>query len=163
MDGYAVFINDTAYSSAVGCEIESSGYASRGNLYSYKSSRDFEGSVVCISYDDAKAYALWLSRVSGRNYRLLSESEWEYVATQNLSPEFVAGTTTEWIEDCWHDNYLTAPSNGAALSEKYCSVGVLRGGISDQSNRKRTKSRRIASRAGVFDTTGFRVARALPQ
>ena len=36
--------------------------------------------VVCVSWDDARAYAAWLSRETGEAYRLLSESEWEYVA-----------------------------------------------------------------------------------
>ena len=36
--------------------------------------------VVCVSWDDATAYVEWLSEKTGRRYRLLSESEWEYVA-----------------------------------------------------------------------------------
>jgi formylglycine-generating enzyme required for sulfatase activity/class 3 adenylate cyclase len=36
--------------------------------------------VVCVSWDDAIAYASWLSKKTGRNYRLLSEAEWEYAA-----------------------------------------------------------------------------------
>ena len=36
--------------------------------------------VMNVSWDDAKAYVRWLSRKTGKEYRLLSESEWEYVA-----------------------------------------------------------------------------------
>ncbi|MGE0574521.1 MAG: SUMF1/EgtB/PvdO family nonheme iron enzyme [Reyranella sp.] len=36
--------------------------------------------VVCVSWDDAKAYATWLSRETGKRYRLPSEAEWEYSA-----------------------------------------------------------------------------------
>ena len=36
--------------------------------------------VVCLSWEDAKAYVGWLSKETGEEYRLLSESEWEYVA-----------------------------------------------------------------------------------
>jgi formylglycine-generating enzyme required for sulfatase activity len=42
--------------------------------------------VINVSWDDAKAYVAWLSRRTGKNYRLLSEAEREYVTR--------AGTTT---------------------------------------------------------------------
>jgi formylglycine-generating enzyme required for sulfatase activity len=37
-----------------------------------------EHPVVCVSWDDADAYAAWLSKETGQSYRLLSEAEWEY-------------------------------------------------------------------------------------
>ena len=36
--------------------------------------------VVEVSWNDAKAYVAWLKRKTGKPYRLLSETEWEYVA-----------------------------------------------------------------------------------
>jgi formylglycine-generating enzyme required for sulfatase activity len=46
--------------------------------------------VINVSWDDASAYAAWLSRKTGKTYRLLSEAEREYVAR--------AGTTTPfWL------------------------------------------------------------------
>lgn len=36
--------------------------------------------AVCVSWEDAKAYAGWLAQKTGKNYRLLSEAEWEYAA-----------------------------------------------------------------------------------
>jgi hypothetical protein len=36
--------------------------------------------VVCVSYDDARAYAQWLSRRTGNEYRLPTRSEWTPLA-----------------------------------------------------------------------------------
>ena len=36
--------------------------------------------VILVSWEEAKAYAAWLSKTSGKTYRLLSEAEWEYAA-----------------------------------------------------------------------------------
>jgi formylglycine-generating enzyme required for sulfatase activity len=36
--------------------------------------------VICTSWDDARAYAAWLSAKTGHRYRLPSASEWEYAA-----------------------------------------------------------------------------------
>ena len=33
-----------------------------------------------VNWDDAQAYVAWLSRKTGKPYRLLSEAEWEYAA-----------------------------------------------------------------------------------
>ena len=53
-----------------------------------------------ISWDDARSYTAWLSRVTNKTYRLPSEAEWEYAARGNT-------TTRYW----WGDQMTTGKAN----------------------------------------------------
>ena len=71
--------------------------------------------VVCVNWDDAQAYVQWLSRKTGKHYRLLSEAEWEYAAR--------AGTTNAWY---WGNSEADQCqyANGADLSAKAQGVSA---------------------------------------
>jgi formylglycine-generating enzyme required for sulfatase activity len=47
--------------------------------------------VIDISWENAMAYAAWLSRKTGKPYRLLSESEWEFAARAGTTTRFSVG------------------------------------------------------------------------
>jgi formylglycine-generating enzyme required for sulfatase activity len=72
------------------------------------------------------------------------------------------GNVWEWVEDCWNENYETAPSNSAAWTAGDCSSRVVRGGSwnSDVTNL-RSAARGWSDPAGRNRSIGFRVARDL--
>ena len=70
--------------------------------------------VVCVSWFDAKAYAAWLSRKTGDAYRLLSESEWEYVARGGTETARYWGESAE--DQCRYGN--GAREHGHALADR---------------------------------------------
>jgi len=63
--------------------------------------------VINVSWNDARSYVQWLADKTGKNYRLLTEAEWEYVAR--------AGTTTAYW---WGDAFDSSKANnGGATTE----------------------------------------------
>ncbi len=50
-----------------------------------------EHPVVCVSHADARAYAQWLSKRTGMNYRLPMQSEWRSVAIYRAGDQCRAG------------------------------------------------------------------------
>jgi formylglycine-generating enzyme required for sulfatase activity len=80
------FVNATGYRTDAekkgSCYSWSSGgkYINGVNWRSPGFSQNDNHPVVCVSWNDAMAYAKWLSQQTGKQYSLPSEAQWEYAA-----------------------------------------------------------------------------------
>jgi formylglycine-generating enzyme required for sulfatase activity len=218
---FDAFVRTTRHDTSGGCWVWNAAEGKWANQAS-KSWRDpgyrqtDRDPVVCVSWDDAKAYVAWLSRKAEKSYRLLTEAEWEYATragtttvrfwgesaasacgyanvhdrtSKSANKGFkwahhdcddghgqtapvgsfqpngfglhdMLGNVWEWTEDCWHDSYSGAPTDGSAWTSGGCGRRVLRGGSWDLKPwvvRSAFRSGSLADdRDGSF---GFRVAR----
>lgn len=174
--------------------------------------------VVNVSWNDAVAYAAWLSERTGKRYRLPSEAEFEYALRGGTTTPYwwgdgtpdhkvgnltgsgdrsrsgrhwsnafrgyrdgywgpapvmsfapnpfglydINGNVSEWVADCWHDNYIRAPDDGSAWINPGCSAHVLRGGSWGSSPAQVISAFRQGAASDIRSgRVGFRVVREL--
>lgn len=82
---FAAFVNATSYktdaeNSEDGCRNSNGFHEPSSNWRQPGNVQADDHPVVCVSWNDAQAYATWLSRETGKPYRLLTEAEREYAA-----------------------------------------------------------------------------------
>jgi len=96
--------------------------------------------AACVDWSDARAYVEWLSELTGDDYRLLSEAEWEYAARSGTVTARYWGDSES--EQCGNGNgadaALRATSAGRRSSAVPCDDGYAQ-----------------TSPAGSFDANGF--------
>lgn len=73
--------------------------------------------VVCVSWLDSKAYTKWLSERTGHPYRLLTEAEWEYLASEGAATQYPWGDDP--VGACAHANVADQ-----ALDEEFGGDGI---------------------------------------
>jgi serine/threonine-protein kinase PpkA len=164
--------------------------------------------VIHVSWEDANTYTQWLSKTTGKKFRLPTEAEWEYVARAGSTARYwwgdneldakgkancrrgcsssfsglfgsktapvgsylpnpfgvydTAGNVSEWVQDCYEENYTEAKANGSAHEHKQCQGRVVRGGSTKDNVQRLSSSARDNIPSGYLnETLGFRLVMEL--
>ena len=144
---FAQFVSDADYVSS-GCSTYEEGGWKLRNDRNWQSPGFYQGEtepVTCVSWGDAQRYTDWLTKKTGKDYRLLSASEWEYIARAgtdsarswgnnpdigcqltNISDQATQETYPGWeIHDCMDGYVYTAPMEALKPNEfgVYATLG----------------------------------------
>jgi len=69
--------------------------------------------VVNVSWYEANEYTQWLSKISGKKYRLPTEAEWLFAARAGKKRRFPWGDTLIGIEKCTFCNFSSGASSAS--------------------------------------------------
>ena len=118
------FVSDTGHSSGRGCFTGKE--LTKSDAYSWRNPGFTQGEVdpvVCVDWNDAKAYVKWLSGKTGHQYRLLSESEWEYVARAGTTGPFHFGGTISTDQANYNGNFTYGNGLKGVYRQRTVPVG----------------------------------------
>ena len=222
---FAAFVSETKHDAGGSCYLLN---VSADTAQPYKNWRmpgfaqDDQHPAVCVNWDDAKAFASWLSKKTSKIYRLLTEAEREYVTRAGSTTRYsfgddekslcrygnvadrtakrsylwtiadcddgytytapvgkfaanafgvydVHGNVWDWTEDCWHDTYQGAPTDGSAWTTASgdwtsgnCITRAVRGGSWFDNPPTFRSAVRLGRNAKYrYSDQGFRLARTL--
>jgi formylglycine-generating enzyme required for sulfatase activity len=71
--------------------------------------------VILVSWEEAEGYVRWLKRITGKDYRLLSEAEWEYSARAGNQGRWSFGDDEDHVGDyAWFNENSDAKTQPVA-------------------------------------------------
>ena len=125
---WAKFVSETEYSSGISCDTYEGGEWKKRTGRNWRNpgyAQSDAHPVVCVSWEDAREYVEWLSKKTNEEYRLPSESEWEYAARGGTS------TPRHWgyslSDTCGYANVADGSAAGelAGWAVHPCRDGVV--------------------------------------
>jgi formylglycine-generating enzyme required for sulfatase activity/tRNA A-37 threonylcarbamoyl transferase component Bud32 len=82
--------------------------------------------VVCVSWNDARAFCVWLSQKENRSYRLPTEAEWEYACRARTFTPFSYGSSLSSFQANFNGNVPYGDASRGPYLERATKVGSFR-------------------------------------
>ena len=125
---YEEFVNATGYRTQPHCVVWAGDWDRGANGRSWVDPgipQRSDHPVVCVSKNDAEAYAAWLTEMTGRKYSLPTEAQWEYAARAGGATVYPWGDNGS--EACAYGNIADATMAAAhpARSSQSCDDSYL--------------------------------------
>ena len=141
---FSVFVEASAYSTENSCRYLAKVGWGEGVSWIYPGFRQTDRHpVVCVNWEDAKAYVAWLSQETGETYRLPSEAEWEYAARAGVADRYFFGNSVSML--CQYGNGVDA-SSSFKWQNKKCQDGY--------GARTAPVGSFLPNKFGLYDTIG---------
>ncbi|HEY3698905.1 MAG TPA: SUMF1/EgtB/PvdO family nonheme iron enzyme [Spongiibacteraceae bacterium] len=152
VEQFTQFIDETGYDAGNRCvELTASGgKLVSGSFRSPGFLQEKHFPAVCISWEDAQAYVIWLSKKTGLHFRLPSEAEWEYAARAGSSTNFVYGDDPSQV--CKYANGLDAV--GSAMLTREFGKNCTALSCADNAEYTTTVGRYLPNAFGLYDMYG---------
>ena len=83
--------------------------------------------VINVSWNDAQEYVRWLSRTTGEEYRLPSESAWEYAARAGTTTRFNTGNCISTDQANFDGNFPPSGCSKGQYRKRTVAVGSFPG------------------------------------
>jgi formylglycine-generating enzyme required for sulfatase activity len=125
---FAAFIRESGRSLEGGC------YSWNGSEWKLDAARSWRSPgfeqtdrhpVTCVNWADAKAYVDWLSKKTGKSYRLLSEAEREYVTRAATTTPFWWGNSISTSQANYDGNYTYGSGSKGEYRQKTVPVDTF--------------------------------------
>ncbi len=121
---WRAFVEDTGYQSTAletGCMVLEDGEWEVGKGYDWRNPgflQEDDHPVTCVSWEDAQAFAAWLSEKAEGAFRLPTEAEWEYACRAGTDTRFSWGNKA----DCDKANFGNSWTNECGRKEPLRTV-----------------------------------------
>ena len=108
------------------------GGCKKDKVYDSKSRSDYHFPVAYVSWYEANEYTRWLSKISGKKYRLPTEAEWLLAARAGKKTRFPWGDKLTEIEKCTGCNMISGGGTAPVGSLKpYGGLYDMYGNVSE--------------------------------